>query len=132
MSITTTKSVASKADPRQLSDEVLQSAEDAVETTRSFAHDSLERATDKVQDLRRSIDPAIDHLASRAEKMVRTGLESVTHTGERAQKALNHYADATGRYVAEQPVKSVLIAAVTGAAVAALFMALHGRHQHRL
>jgi ElaB/YqjD/DUF883 family membrane-anchored ribosome-binding protein len=116
-------------DTRHLSEEVLQSAEDAVETTRTFAHESLDRATDKVRDLRRDLEPAIDQLASKAERLVRNGLGAVTHTGESAQKALTHYADATGRYVANQPVKSVLIAAATGAAVAALFMALHGRNR---
>jgi ElaB/YqjD/DUF883 family membrane-anchored ribosome-binding protein len=124
MSITPTKTAAGKTEG------MLQSAEEAVENTRAFAQDSLDRATDKVHDLRRNLEPAIDQLASRAEKAVRSSLEAVTNTSERAQQTLHRYADATGRYVAEQPVKSVLIAAATGAAVAALFMALHGRNRH--
>ncbi len=118
---------AKMEDGRQLSDDVLQTAEDAVETTRAFAHDTLDRASDKVRGLRRDIDPAIDQLASKAERLVRNGLQAVTHTGESAQKTLHKYADATGRYVSDQPMKSVLIAAATGAAVAALVMALQGR-----
>lgn len=124
MSITPTKATASKT-----TDGMLQTAEEAVESTRAFAQDSLDRATDKVHDLRRNLEPAIDQLASRAEKAVRSSLQAVSHTGERAQQTLNRYADATGRYVAEQPVKSVLIAAATGAAVAALYMALHNRRR---
>lgn len=116
-------------DGRQISEDVLQTAQDAVETTRNLAHDTVERASDKVRGLRRDIDPAIDQLASKAERLVRNGLQAVTHTGETAQKTLSKYADATGRYVADQPVKSVLIAAATGAAVAALVMALQGRHR---
>ena len=120
MSITTT---------RKLSDDVLQSAEQAVESTRALANESLDQASSKVRELQSSLKPALDEMAERAQQALRRGLDSATETRLQAQKfggtvrVIDRVADATGKYVSEQPVKSVLIAAATGAALAALLIA---------
>ena len=108
---------------RKLSDDVLQSAEQAVESTRALANESLDQASSKVRELQSSFKPALDEMAERAQLALRRGLDSATETRLQAQKSLGRYADATGKYVSEQPVKSVLIAAATGAALAALLIA---------
>ena len=105
---------------RDLSANVLQSAEDAVESSRSFANDQFDRAHDKVRDLRSTVEPAIDRFATRAQELANRGIHAASDATAKVQKQINHYADATGKYVAEQPVKSVLIAAAAGAALAAL------------
>lgn len=121
---TTPKTLREGADAaRDLSADVLQSAEDAVENTRSFANHQLDRAHDKVRDLRGTVEPAIDRLAARAQDVASRGINAASDASAKVQKQINHYADATGKYVAEQPVKSVLIAAAAGAALAALVMA---------
>ena len=74
----------------------------ALETTKELASQAIERAGEKVRDLRYGVKD----LASK-------GVSSV-----------GGYAQATGRYVTEQPVKSALIAAAIGAAVAALVLAM--------
>jgi ElaB/YqjD/DUF883 family membrane-anchored ribosome-binding protein len=107
---------------RQLSDNVLQSAEEAVETTRDLAHDTLSRADRKARDLRRSLDPAIDELAHRAQDYARRGKGLAIDASAKARQAVSQYADATSRYVADQPVKAVLIAAAAGAIIAALLV----------
>lgn len=117
MSITSTKTAG------QLSDDVLQSAEQAVESTRTLANESLDQASSKVRELQSSFKPALDEMAERAKQALHRGLDTATETRLQGQKSLGRYADATGRYVAEQPVKSVLIAAATGAALAALLLA---------
>jgi ElaB/YqjD/DUF883 family membrane-anchored ribosome-binding protein len=83
-------------------DEARSATAHALESTREFANQALERAGEKVRDLRYGVKD----LANR-------GVSSV---GE--------YAHATTRYVAEQPLKSALIAAAIGAAVAALVLAM--------
>ncbi len=93
-------------------DEAIGATDQALETTREFASQVLERAGDKARDLRYS---ARD-LASR-------GASTVSEATAAAQKQLGQYAQVTGRYVSEQPVKSALIAAAVGAAVAALVLA---------
>ncbi len=113
---------------RELSADVLQSSEEAVENTRNFANHQLDRAHDKVRDLRGNVEPAIDRLAARAQDVATRGIHAASDASAKVQKQINHYAEATGKYVAEQPVKSVLIAAAAGAALAALVMAARRSH----
>jgi ElaB/YqjD/DUF883 family membrane-anchored ribosome-binding protein len=78
-----------------------------------MAGHAIERAGEKVRDLRYG-----------ASDLARRGASSVSDATAAAQRQLGQYAQATGRYVAEQPVKSALIAAAIGAAVAALVLAI--------
>jgi ElaB/YqjD/DUF883 family membrane-anchored ribosome-binding protein len=80
--------------------------------TQSMADDAMER----VRDLRYGVQD----LASR-------GLGAVGETASLAQERLGRYAGLTGRYVSEQPVKSAMIAAAVGAAVAAIVMVARSR-----
>lgn len=88
-----------------LGNHMLKSAEQAYDTTRNFADASLDQA----------------------QRFARRNLNAASDARARAQKALSRYADNTGDYVANQPIKSVLIAAAAGAAIAALF--LSARHR---
>ena len=74
----------------------------AVDTTREFANQAMEKAGEKIRDLR-----------SNARDIASRGASSV-----------GDYAQATTRYVSEQPLKSALIAAAVGAGVAALVIAM--------
>ena len=114
---------------RQLSDKVMQSAHEAVESTRDFANHALDRADSKVRAMRGIVDPAIEEFASSAQRLARRGIDIAADTSARAQKSLNRCAAVTERYVADQPVKAVLIAAVTGAVVAALLLAARKRRE---
>ena len=81
----------------------------ALESTREFANQALEKAGEKVRDLRYGVKD----LASK-------GVSSV-----------GDYAQATTRYVAERPMRSALIAAAVGAAVAALVIAIRRNSDKR-
>jgi ElaB/YqjD/DUF883 family membrane-anchored ribosome-binding protein len=90
-------------------DEARSATAHALESTKEFANQALEKASEKVRDLRYGVK----ELASK----------SATSVGD--------YAQATTRYVAEQPVKSALIAAAIGAAVAALVLAMRRNSKQR-
>ena len=90
-------------------DEARGAAAHALESTKEFASQAFEKATEKARDLRYG-----------ARELASRGVSSV---GE--------YAQATTRYVAEQPLKSALIAAAIGAAVAALVMAMRRNSDRR-
>jgi len=107
---------------RDTSDEALKSAQGAVDTTRNYANEALDKAGEKVRDLRGSVDPLVDQITAKVQQLASRGVEYATDAKSRAQEQFNRYGDLTGRYVAEQPVKSVLIAAATGAAIAALIL----------
>ncbi|MBU0747065.1 MAG: hypothetical protein KKH21_04690 [Gammaproteobacteria bacterium] len=115
---TATDKVANSA--HKLADDVLQSAQDAVQSTRSVANNTLERAEDGVRALRSRTDPAIDDLAARAQELATRSIDYCAETSARARRQLHQAADATNKYVVEQPGKSLVIAAASGAALATL------------
>jgi ElaB/YqjD/DUF883 family membrane-anchored ribosome-binding protein len=85
----------------------------ALESTRQFASHAMETAGKKIRDLRYG-----------ATDLARSGADTVSEATAAAQRRLGQYAHATGRYVSKQPVKSVLVAAAIGAAVAAVVFAM--------
>ena len=116
---------------RHATDEALRSGANAVDSTRNFANDALDKAEDKVRELRGNIDPLVDQLASKAQKLARQSLDMASEAKDRAQQSFNRAADVTTRYVAEQPLRSVLIAAAVGAAVALLVSAARKQNGNR-
>ncbi|MES2281245.1 MAG: hypothetical protein V4542_07515 [Pseudomonadota bacterium] len=115
---------------KQASSDALQTAEKAVDNTRAYANDALDRAEDKVRELRGNVDPMIEALATKAQKLARQSLDMAAEAKEKAQQSLSRYASATTQYVSEQPVRSVLIAAAVGAAVALLVSASRNRNRY--
>ena len=107
---------------RNLADNVLQSAQDAVLATRAAADQSLDQAEDKVRALRRRADPAIDDLAARAQDLAARSIDYCAETSARARRQMQQAAEATSKYVAEQPGKSLVIAAASGALLATVAM----------
>lgn len=125
----TTRDATSAA--HQTSEELLGGASRAVDSTREYANDALDKAENKVRELRGQVDPMVDMLASKAQKLARQSLDMASEAKHRAQQSLSHAAGATGRYVSEQPLRSVLIAAAVGAAVAMLISATRHRNHDR-
>ena len=89
-----------------------------LESSRRLAGQALERASEKFRDLGFGM-----------KDLAHKGVSTVADRTHAAQREMSRYATATGRYVTEQPLKSALIAAAIGAAVAGLIIALrHNRH----
>jgi ElaB/YqjD/DUF883 family membrane-anchored ribosome-binding protein len=78
---------------------------ETIDSTRRLAADALERASSSVKDLR----------------------SGVSDRATSAQRYMGEYASAGTRYVSEHPMKSALIAAAVGAAVAGLVIAMRHR-----
>lgn len=133
MNTNTPSNMARDAIPamQKVSDGMMSSAGKALEATRDHANQALDRAESKVRELRGNVDPMVDMLASKAQKMARQSLDMASEAKDRAEKSLKHAADATTRYVSEQPMRSVLIAAAVGAAVALLVSASRQREHKR-
>lgn len=125
----TTRDATSTA--HQASDEVLGGASRAVDSTREYANDALDKAENKVRELRGQVDPMVDMLAAKAQKLARQSLDMASEAKHRAQHSLSQASAATGRYVSEQPLRSVLIAAAVGAAVAMLISATRNSNNDR-
>jgi ElaB/YqjD/DUF883 family membrane-anchored ribosome-binding protein len=112
----------------QIADDVNKTANDAVENTRSYAQNAVNAAGEKVRDLRRDAEPAVEQIAARVQQAVQRGLEAASSTSARAQRKLELAADVTGKYISDQPVRSVLIAAAAGAAITALIVLASRSH----
>jgi ElaB/YqjD/DUF883 family membrane-anchored ribosome-binding protein len=78
-----------------------------LDSTRRLAQDALERASSTVKDLR----------------------SGMSDRASAAQRYLGDYAGASKTYVTEHPLKSALIAAAVGAAVAGLVIAMRHRRE---
>lgn len=133
MNINTPPNLARDTMPtmRQASDDLLQSAGKALESTRDHANDALDKAESKVRELRGNVDPMVDMLATKAQKLARHSLDLASEAKDRAEQSFKRAAGVTTRYVSEQPVRSILIAAAVGATVALLVSATRHRNQNR-
>jgi ElaB/YqjD/DUF883 family membrane-anchored ribosome-binding protein len=89
-----------------------------LESTRRLASEALERASTTVKEMRSGVHDA----ASR-------GMSAVTDRATAARGYVGDYARTGTRYVADNPLKSALIAATVGAAVAGLVIALRHRRE---
>lgn len=106
----------------ELADEYRQAALDTVESTRAYAQNAVNSAGEKVRDFRRDAEPNMEQIAARVQQAVQRGLDSASKTSARAQRRVEEAAEMTGRYIADQPVRSVLLAAAAGAAITALIV----------
>jgi len=116
---------------QKTADGVMSSAGRALNTTRDHANNAIDKAESKLRELRGNVDPAVEFLAEKAQKMARQSLDLASEAKERAEKSFKHAADTTTRYVSEQPMRSVLIAAAVGAAVALLVSTSRHRNDNR-
>lgn len=113
---------------RNTADATLQSAQHAVNATRNAANTQLDRAAAAVDSMRDDIDPTINELAAKAQALAERSINYCAHTSERLRQQVDHYSQATTRYVVDQPAKSMLIAFGSGAALATLLiLATRGR-----
>lgn len=115
--------------PSQLAEELRDSAQDAVDATRAYAQNAVDAAGQKVRNLRGDVEPAVEQIASRVQQAVQRGLDAATKTSARAQQRFGEAADVTTRYISDQPVRSVVLAAVAGAAITALIVLASRRGQ---
>ena len=92
----------------------------AIRSTQNVANAAFDRLGDKVDSVREQAAPMIDRLSSQAESAVRRGAEAVKDTSAQLREKALQAQDTTVAYIKDEPVKAMLIAAATGAALMAL------------
>ncbi|MEF7614622.1 hypothetical protein V4F39_11940 [Aquincola sp. MAHUQ-54] len=103
-----------------IADQAARTADGAIRSTQRVANESLDQLSDKIHELRDSAVPAINRLANEAESLARRGLDSVRERTAQIRDGAVRVSDNTVGYIKDEPVKSMLIAAATGAALMAL------------
>ena len=103
-----------------VADQAAQGADNAIKSTQRFANDTLNSLSDKVQDVRDQAAPVLNRVAEKAETLARRGLDAVKDGSQQIREKAARASDSTVGYIKDEPVKAILIAAATGAALMAL------------
>lgn len=114
-----------------LVDQAAQSAEQAIATTRRMATEAMDGLAGSVESLRGSASPALGRIAEQAGALAQSGVDAVRAGSHQLADKARHAGDGTVRYIQHEPVKSMLIAAATGAALMALVNLVAARRHGR-
>jgi ElaB/YqjD/DUF883 family membrane-anchored ribosome-binding protein len=98
-------------------DRAVTSADQAIRSTQRVANKALDGLAGTVQGLRDDATPMVDRVAERARALARQGVDAVRDRSQHLSKRAHRVADSTRSYLRDEPVKSLLIAAATGAAL---------------
>lgn len=112
-----------------LVDQASRSADQAIRSTQQAANGAVDSAANALQDLRHQAAPALERTSEQFSAMAHRGMESLRDTSHQLRLKVQHASDNTVGYIREEPVKAVLIAAATGAALMAL-VSLVARSRH--
>lgn len=101
-------------------DKATQKADDAIKSTQRMANDAMDSLSDKVEDMRSQAGPTINRIATQAEDAARRGIAAVKENTQQLREKAMQATDTTVTYIKDDPIKAMLIAAATGAALMAL------------
>jgi len=110
----------------KLVDQAAASADQAIRSTQRVANEALSGLAGTAQNLREHAAPMVDRVAERASALAHQGADTVRERSHQLSDSAHRVADGTRHYVQDQPVKSLLIAAATGAALMGLLAFLAG------
>jgi ElaB/YqjD/DUF883 family membrane-anchored ribosome-binding protein len=103
-----------------LSDAVAQSPDHAIKATQRVANEALDTLAVSMQDMRHQAAPLVDRASDEAEAVVKRGADALRDTAKHLRHTARRASATTVNYVRHEPVKAMLIAAATGAALMAL------------
>jgi ElaB/YqjD/DUF883 family membrane-anchored ribosome-binding protein len=111
-----------------LVDQAAQSADMVIKSTQRAANGALDSLSDSVQDLRQQAAPALHNASEKASALLQSGVDSVRDTSHQIRESALRASDNTKKYIQDEPVKAILIAAATGAALMALVSLMRRSH----
>jgi ElaB/YqjD/DUF883 family membrane-anchored ribosome-binding protein len=114
-----------------LAEQAAQSADDAIKSTQRATNEALDRLTATVQDMRHQAVPMLDRASEQVSAFAQRGVDSVRETSQNLRDRALRASETTSNYVKDEPVKSLLIAAATGAALMALVGMISRSRDHR-
>lgn len=103
-----------------LIEQASRSADQAIHATQQAANGAVDSVADSLQNLRLQTTPKLERASERVSAMAQRGMDGVRDTSHQLRVKAEHASDTTLNYIKEEPVKAVLIAAATGAALLAL------------
>jgi ElaB/YqjD/DUF883 family membrane-anchored ribosome-binding protein len=109
---------------QDMGDDAANAAQGAIRSTQRSADQALDKLSSKVDDLRGQAGPMLNKVTSQAEAAARRGMEAVRDTSQQLRERAVQAQDMTVAYVKDEPIKSMLIAAATGAVLMGLISML--------
>jgi ElaB/YqjD/DUF883 family membrane-anchored ribosome-binding protein len=103
-----------------LIEQASRSVDQAIRATQQAANGAVDSVADSLQDLRRQSTPMLERASEQVSAMAHRGVDSVRENSHQVRVKAEHASDTTVNYIRQEPVKAVLIAAATGAALMAL------------
>lgn len=103
-----------------LADHAALSADQAIRSTQRVTNDALNSLAGTVQDLRHQASPLLQRASDQASALAQRGVDAVLDGSQKVRDQARHASDSTQDYIKAEPIKAVLIAAATGAALMAL------------
>jgi len=107
-----------------LVDKAADAASSAIRSTQGVANENLDRLADNVEGARDQLKAAVDRLSKQVEALTRLGIDTVRDSSAQLREKAGVLSDATAGHIRDEPLKAVLIAAATGAALMALAVLL--------
>ena len=103
-----------------LVDQAAASADRAILSTQRVANETLDSLSGSVQNARREAGPMLDRTSDQIGALAQRGVNAVRDTSQQLHDKALRASDSAIGYVKDEPVKAMLIAAATGAALMAL------------
>lgn len=104
----------------KLADQAASSAEQAIKSTQTFANSALDGLSGTVEDVRQKAAPLLNSAGEQATALAHRGVDAVRDTTQELRDKAQRASATTVNYIKEDPVKAMLIAAATGAALMAM------------
>lgn len=103
-----------------LTDQAARSADNAIRSTQRVANEAIDGLASSAQDLRNDVAPLINRAGEQASALAQRGVNAVRESSQQIREKALRVSDSTVMYIKDEPLKSMLIAAATGAALMAL------------
>jgi ElaB/YqjD/DUF883 family membrane-anchored ribosome-binding protein len=96
------------------------SANHAIKSTQRVANEALDSLSGSVQDIRSQAAPMLNRTSDQIGALAQRGVDAVRDSSQQLRDKALRASDSAVGYVKDEPVKAMLIAAATGAALMAL------------
>lgn len=110
-------------------DQATGKADQAIRSTQRMANDALDGLSDSVHSASSRVSPLINRATEQATAFAQKSVDAMRQTSQQLRDKAMQASDTTASYIRNDPIKSVLIAAATGAALMAL-VSLVTRSRH--
>jgi len=105
---------------KSLADQASHTADNAIRSTQRLGNDAIDSLAGSAQDLRNEVTPMINRAGEQASAFAQRGVNAVLDSSQHLRDSAQRASDNTVMYIKDEPLKSMLIAAATGAALMAL------------